>query len=63
MKFYNIKDDYIHYLRQFDSKVAENKGESRPYVGIMLEVNGTKYYAPFSSPKPKHQHMKNTKDF
>lgn len=25
MKFYNIKDDFITYLRQFDSKVSENK--------------------------------------
>ena len=29
----------------------------------MLEVNSVKYYAPFSSPKPKHKKMKNGKDF
>lgn len=46
MKFYNIKDDYIRYLRQYDFKVADNKNESRPYVGIVLEINDTKYYAP-----------------
>ena len=57
MKFYHIKDDFI------DSKVSDNKNESRPYVGVVLEVAGIKYYAPFSSPKPKHKKMKNGKDF
>lgn len=51
MKFYHIKDIFIAYLRQFDSKVAENKNESRPYVGIVLQIEDIKYYAPFSSPK------------
>ena len=63
MKFYHIKEDFITYLRQFDTKIAENKNQTRPYVGIVLEVNSIKYYAPFSSPKPKHKKMKNGKDF
>lgn len=63
MKFYHIQDDYILFLRQYDSKVAENKNQTRPYVGVVLEINSIKYYAPFSSPKPKHKKMKNSKDF
>ena len=63
MKFYHIKEDFITYLRQFDTKVAENKNQTRPYVGVVLEINSVKYYAPFSSPKPKHIKMKNGKDF
>ena len=63
MKFYHIKNDFIAYLRQFDSKVSENKNESRPYVGIVLQIENIKYYAPFSSPKSKHRNMKNGKDF
>lgn len=63
MKLYNIKDDYILFLHSYDSKVAENKHESRPYVGVVLEVDKIKYYAPLTSPKSKHQHMKNGKDF
>jgi len=63
MKFYHIKDDFISFLRHYDSKVSENKNQTRPYVGIVLEVNSIKYYAPFSSPKPKHKKMKNSKDF
>lgn len=63
MKFYNVTNDYINFLKKYDSKVPDNKQEQRPYVGIVLEVNGMKYYAPFASPKPKHKHMKNSKDF
>ena len=50
MKFYHIKDDFIAYLQKFDTKVAENKNQTRPYVGVVLEINSVKYYAPFSSP-------------
>ena len=63
MRFYHIKDDYIAFLRKYDATVAENKQESRPYVGIVCEINEIKYYAPFTSPKPKHLKMKNGKDF
>ena len=63
MRFYHIKDSYISYLKQFDEKVAENKTESRPYVGVVMEIDDIKYYAPFTSPKPKHKKMKNGKDF
>lgn len=63
MKFYHIKDDYISFLKNFDNKVPDNKNEKRPYIGIVLDIKGIKYYAPFSSPKPKHQKMKNSKDF
>ena len=63
MKFYNISDDYIQYLRDHDSTVAINKNESRPYVGALFEIGDIKYFAPLSSPKEKHKKMKNSKDF
>ena len=44
-------------------KVADNKKGKRPYVGVVLEIEGIKYYTPFTSPKEKHRKMKNTKDF
>jgi protein AbiQ len=52
-----IKEDYIEYMNKFDSKVYYNKGEGRPYIGILFEINNFKYYAPLSSPKEKHQNM------
>ncbi len=63
MRVYNITDDYINYLHQFDEKVCFNKHESRPYIGIVLQVGDLKYYAPFTSPKQKHVNMKNAIDF
>lgn len=39
MKFYHIKDDFVSFLRQYDSKVSENKNQTRPYVGVVLEIN------------------------
>lgn len=63
MKFYYIKDEYIDFLKKYDNIVAENKQESRPYVGTVFEIEGHKYYAPFTSPKSKHKKMKNNIDF
>ena len=63
MRFYHIKDEYIAFLRQYDQRVALNKQQKRPYIGVVVEVDGMKYYAPLTSPKPKHRQMKNGKDF
>lgn len=41
MKFYHITDEYITYLRKYDTKVAKNKQESRPYVGIVVQIEQT----------------------
>ncbi|MCQ9124704.1 type III toxin-antitoxin system ToxN/AbiQ family toxin [Rodentibacter caecimuris] len=51
LKLYNIEDDYLTYLRQYDQRVPQNKpnGYSRPFVGVLLEINNLKYLAPLSS--------------
>ena len=58
LKLYFIDNDYIDYLRKFDSKVAYNKVPNRPYVGVVYEYNNFKYFSPLSSPKKKHLEMK-----
>ena len=63
MRFYNIKDNYVEFLQSYDSKVIDNKHEKRPYIGIVLTIGDIKYYAPLTSPKPKHFLMKNSVDF
>ena len=57
--------DYCNYLRQFDNKVPYNynKKKLRPFVGVLFEVNECKYFAPLSSPKPKHLKLKTKLDF
>ena len=63
MNLYNIKDQYIRYLREIDGKVCDNKDGTRPYAGIVLKIDEANYYIPLSSPKLKHLRMKDTRDF
>ena len=44
-------------MKSFDIK------NRRPFVGIILKINGINYFAPLSSPKEKHLNMKNNIDF
>ena len=57
LKIYYIDNNYINYLRKFDKKVAYNKRKARPYVGVVYTFNNQTYFAPLSSPKPKHLTM------
>ena len=65
LKIVSIDSDYCDYLRKFDNKVAYNKNEKelRPFIGILFQIENCEYFAPLSSPKPKHKNMKNTLDF
>lgn len=58
LKFYHIKEEYIAYLHWADRRVQFNKGERRPYVGVVLKVNGQNYYVPLESPKPNHANIR-----
>lgn len=55
LRFYNINDKYINYLYQFDNKVPYNKNQKRPYIGVIIEINNIKYFAPLFSPKNAHK--------
>ncbi len=57
--------NYCNYLRQFDNKVPYNYGEKelRPFIGVLFKVNDLMYFAPLSSPKPKHLKMRSKLDF
>lgn len=59
-----IESVYCDYLRQFDNRVSYNAGikKLRPYVGVLFSVKDHEYFAPLSSPKPKHKTLKNTLD-
>ena len=63
--FYVVESAYCDYLRREDPCVpyTMDKKSSRPFVGIVFSVNDFCYYAPLTSPKPKHLHMKNQMDF
>ena len=65
LEIVRVDSYYCDYLRKFDNKVAYNKHEKelRPFIGILFEIDTCKYFAPLSSPKPKHRKMKNMIDF
>lgn len=59
LRIYRIRDGYIQFLHERDRRVQYNKGERRPYLGVVLEINGHQYFVPMESPKPNHANMKN----
>ena len=56
---------YCDYLRKVDPCVPNMQDDkaSRPFVGVLLTVGSINYFAPLTSPKPKHKTMKNQIDF
>lgn len=58
---------YVRDLARSDDKVMSVSPqvgkESRPFVGTVVICNQKKYCVPLTSPKPKHQTMKNDRDF
>ena len=65
LKIVRVNSDYCDHLRKYDNKVSYNKFEKelRPFIGILFKIDTCEYFAPLSSPKPKHKKMKNTVDF
>lgn len=58
LRIYRISDHYIRYLNKRDPKVQYNKAARRPYVGVVFNFGGFKYFVPMESPKPNHVRIK-----
>lgn len=58
LRIYRITDQYIRYLNSRDNKVQYNKNARRPYVGVVFDFGGFKYFAPLESPKENHVNIK-----
>jgi len=65
LRIVKVNPSYCDYLREFDNKVSYNKNKKdlRPFIGILFKIEDLEYFAPLSSPKPKHKQMKNKMDF
>lgn len=63
-KIVKVNFKYCDYLRQYDNKVSYNAGtkDLRPFIGVLFMIDKCEYFAPLSSPKPKHSKLKNTLD-
>ncbi|NES17538.1 MAG: type III toxin-antitoxin system ToxN/AbiQ family toxin [Symploca sp. SIO3E6] len=58
MKFYTVSDAYINFLKKIDNKVPNNYQGKRAFIGVVLEINNHKYFAPLTSYKPKQDKIK-----
>ncbi len=65
LKLYEVNPNYIKYLAQYQEHIFISDGDkaSRKYIGILLQINDIKYFAPLSSFKVKHKKMKESVDF
>ena len=67
LNLYHIDMKYIRDLAKVDDKVMsvspQAGKENRPFVGVVVICGNKEYCIPLTSPKPKHEHMKNDKDF
>lgn len=64
--FYTINKEYIKYLSKYDSHVSYNKdeiGHTRPYLGIVLEIENFNYFVPLYSYKEHYKKYKNNSSF
>lgn len=61
LRLYRVKDGYIRYLNSRDNKVQYNKNARRPYVGVVFDFGGFKYFVPMESPKLNHVNIKSGK--
>ncbi|MBQ7359758.1 MAG: type III toxin-antitoxin system ToxN/AbiQ family toxin [Lachnospiraceae bacterium] len=65
IRIYEIKSEYIKYVGNYQKHIfvpTESK-KKRKYIGVVLEINNMKYFAPLSSYKDKHKMMKESVDF
>lgn len=65
--FYNVNMKYIRDLSKVDDNVLsvspQVEKQNRPFVGILVMINGKQYCAPITSPKPKHKTMPKNFDY
>lgn len=58
LDFFHIDKNYIQFLRDSGHDSVENnydgKNNQKPYLGVVIRINGYNYFAPLSSPKPKY---------
>ena len=65
IELYRVDIEYYNYLHYYEPKIpyVENEKHNRPFIGIILNVNGKNFFAPLTSPKKKHLIMKDMQDF
>ncbi|WP_293974272.1 type III toxin-antitoxin system ToxN/AbiQ family toxin [uncultured Ruminococcus sp.] len=66
-KLYTLDMKYVRNLAKADNNVMsvspQTEKSSRPFIGVLILLNGKKYCIPLSSPKKKFEGKKNSVDF
>lgn len=65
-KWTYIDEKYLAQLRSIEPRIPfSNYGcdKFKPFFGVLFTVNNLSYVTQVSSPKPKHKHINNQKDF
>ena len=66
MEWKSVDIDFLDYMRKHEQRIPNHDyGEysMKPFFGTLFEKGELCYITPISSPKPRHQHMKNRMDF
>ena len=67
LNLYTLDMKYVRDLAKHDDNVMsispQTSKQNRPFVGLVIICNERRYCIPLSSPKPKHQNMRNAVDF
>ena len=64
MKFYTVSEAYATFLKGIDDQIPNvidvKYQNPKAFIGVVLEVDGHKYLAPLTSPKPWHDTLNNS---
>ena len=66
MKWINVNEQYLNYLRAVEGRIPRTDyGTDRykPFFGILFEVGELYYVTQVSHPQPRHNKLKQQKDF
>lgn len=66
MKWINVDENYLDYLRSFEKRIPKTDYGSdkyKPFFGVLFETDTLYYITQVSHPQERHQEMKQQKDF
>lgn len=66
MKWINVDENYLDYLRSVENRIPKTDYGSdkyKPFFGVLFETDNLYYVTQVSHPQSRHQRMKQQKDF
>lgn len=66
MNWIIVNEKYLDYLRNFENRIPYSdygKNKYKPFFGVLFETNDLLYITQISHAQPRHQKMKQQKDF